>query len=78
MAPTPSPSPTASYRRWRAQRDYAFEVATEGVAHSLSVTAMMTLINALVAGVSLKDPQRTSQALQRVDQQFLSRNLLVT
>ncbi|MBP8293138.1 MAG: MurR/RpiR family transcriptional regulator [Caldilineaceae bacterium] len=58
--------------------DYAFEVATEGVAHSLSVTAMMTLINALVAGVSLKDPQRTSQALQRVDQQFLSRNLLVT
>ncbi|MFO7631780.1 MAG: SIS domain-containing protein, partial [Caldilinea sp.] len=58
--------------------DYAFEVATDGAAHSLSVTAMMALINALVAGVSLKDPQRTSQALQRVDQQFLSRNLLVT
>jgi len=60
------------------EADYAFEVATEGVAHSLSITAMMALVNALVAGVSLKDPQRTSQALQRVDQQFLSRNLLVT
>jgi DNA-binding MurR/RpiR family transcriptional regulator len=58
--------------------DYAFEVATDGVAHSLSVTAMMTLINALVAGVSLKDPHRTSQALQRVDQHFLSRSLLIT
>ena len=58
--------------------DYAFEIATDGVAHSLSVTAMMTLINALVAGVSLKDAHRTSRALQRVDQQFLSRDLLVT
>lgn len=58
--------------------DYAFEVATDGVAHSLSVTAMMTLINALVAGVSLKDPQRTSQALQRVDQHFLTHGLLIT
>lgn len=58
--------------------EFAFEVATDGVAHSLSVTAMMALVNALVAGVSLKDPQRTSQALQRVDQQFLARNLLLT
>jgi DNA-binding MurR/RpiR family transcriptional regulator len=58
--------------------EFAFEVATDGVAHSLSVTAMMSLINALVAGVSLGDPQRTSQALQRVDRQFLERNLLIT
>lgn len=58
--------------------ELAFEVATDGVAHSLSVTAMMSLINALIAGVSLSDPTRTSQALQRVDHQFLSRNLLVT
>lgn len=55
---------------------YAFEVATDGVAHSLSMTAMMSLINALLAGVSLANPARTSQALQRVDSQFLSRNLL--
>ena len=55
---------------------FAFEVATDGVAHSLSMTAMMSLINALLAGVSLANPARTSQALQRVDSQFLSRNLL--
>lgn len=58
--------------------ELAFEVATDGVAHSLSVTAMMSLVNALIAGVSLSDPVRTSQALQRVDRQFLSRSLLVT
>jgi DNA-binding MurR/RpiR family transcriptional regulator len=59
------------------QADYAFEVATEGVAHSLSVTAMMTLINALVAEVSLRNPDRTRSALQRVERQFQERSLLV-
>ncbi len=59
------------------QADYAFEVATEGVAHSLSMTAMMSLINALIAEVSLRDPERTRQALQRVDKQFMDRGLLI-
>lgn len=59
------------------QADHAFEVATEGVAHSLSMTAMMSLINALIAEVSLHDPTRTRQALQRVDSQYKERGLLI-
>ena len=59
------------------QADYAFEVATEGVAHSRSMTAMMALINALIAEVSLRDPERTRQALQRVDKQFMDRGVLI-
>ncbi|GIV77737.1 MAG: RpiR family transcriptional regulator [Litorilinea sp.] len=56
--------------------DYAFEVATDGAMHSLSMTGTMSLINALVAGVSLADPARTSRALQRIDRQFVARELL--
>lgn len=56
--------------------DYAFEVATDGAMHSLSMTGAMSLINALVAGVSLVDPARTSRALQRIDRQFVARELL--
>jgi RpiR family transcriptional regulator, carbohydrate utilization regulator len=59
------------------EAEFAFEVATEGVAHSLSMTAMMSLLNALIAGVSLRDPTRTRQALQRVDRHFLERGLLI-
>lgn len=56
--------------------DYAFEVAAEGAMHSLSMTGTMSLINALVAGASLVDPARTSRSLQRIDHQFVSRELL--
>ena len=59
------------------QADFALEVATEGVAHSLSVTAMMSLLNALIADVALADPERTRRALQRVDKQFKERGLLI-
>lgn len=59
------------------QADVALAVATEGVAHSLSVTAMMSLINALIADVALRDPERTRLALLRVDQQFRERGLLI-
>lgn len=57
--------------------DMAFEVATDGVAHSLSMTALLSLVNALIAGISLRDPVRTGEALRRVDGQFHLRNLLV-
>lgn len=56
--------------------DYAFEVATEGAMHSLSMTGVMSLINALVAATSIVDPARTSRALQRIDRQFVARELL--
>ncbi len=59
------------------QADFALEVATEGIAHSLSVTAMMSLFNAIIADVALHDPERTRRALQRVDTQFQQRGLLI-
>lgn len=59
------------------EADYVFEVATDGVAHSLSMTAMMALINGAIAAVALRDPERTRQALRQVDHQFMQRNLLI-
>lgn len=59
------------------QADCAFEVATDGVAHSLSMTALVTLMNALIAGVSLADPARTTASLRRVDGEFQARQLLL-
>ncbi|MCS6827077.1 MAG: MurR/RpiR family transcriptional regulator [Caldilinea sp.] len=56
--------------------DYAFEVATEGAMHSLSMAGALSLINALVAAASLVDPTRTSRALQQIDRQFIARELL--
>ncbi len=59
------------------QADYAFEVATDGIAHSLSMTALVALLNALIAGVSLADPARTTASLRRVDAEFQARQLLL-
>jgi DNA-binding MurR/RpiR family transcriptional regulator len=59
------------------QADIALETATEGVAHSQSVTAMMTLLNALIADVALQDPERTRLALLRVDKQFKEQGLVI-
>lgn len=59
------------------QADYAFEIVTDGVAHSLSLTALVALLNALIAGVSLADPARTTASLRRVDAEFQVRHLLL-
>lgn len=56
--------------------DVAFEVATDGVAHSLSITALVSLLNAFVAGVALQQPEETSLALREVDSQFKALDLL--
>ena len=56
--------------------DLAFEVATDGVAHSLSITALMSLLNAFIAGVALHNPESTSLALRQVDSQFKTLDLL--
>lgn len=60
------------------QADLTFEVATEGTAHSLSMTALTALINTLVAGVSLHDPERTRAALRRVERQVQADELLLS
>jgi DNA-binding MurR/RpiR family transcriptional regulator len=59
------------------QADFAFEVSAEGVAHSLSITAIVSLINGLVAGVSLHDTARSTASLRRVDAEFHARHLLL-
>lgn len=59
------------------QADLALEVATEGIAHSVSVTAMMALVNALIAEIALRNPERTRAALLRLDEQFKERGLVI-
>ncbi|MCI0477422.1 MAG: MurR/RpiR family transcriptional regulator, partial [Anaerolineales bacterium] len=51
-----------------AQRaDYAFQIATEGAAHSLSLTSTLALMNAFVAALSFTRPKQTARALRQVD-----------
>ena len=59
------------------EANIAFEVATDGAVHSLSVTAMMALLNALIAAVSLRQAEQTGEALRRVERAFTDRNLLL-
>ena len=57
--------------------DYTFEVATEGVAHSLSPTAIIALINVIIARLSFHLPEKTMEALQRVDEAYRENHLLI-
>ncbi len=51
-----------------AQRaDYAFQIATDGAAHSLSLTSMLALMNAFIAALSFTRPKETARALRQVD-----------
>ena len=62
-----------------AQRaEHAFQVATDGVAHSLSLTSMMALINAFVAALSFARPEETARAVREVDAAYRQENLLFT
>jgi DNA-binding MurR/RpiR family transcriptional regulator len=62
-----------------AQRaDYALQVATEGAAHSLSLTGMVTLINALIAALALERPHETARALREVDAAYRRARLVLT
>jgi len=47
--------------------DYVFVAATDGVAHSISPIAFVSLINAFVAALSFRRPKQTLAALRRVD-----------
>lgn len=59
------------------QADVALEAATEGAAHSLSITAMMSLINALGTDVALRAPERSRDALLRIDRRLQERGLII-
>ncbi|RME43936.1 MAG: MurR/RpiR family transcriptional regulator [Chloroflexi bacterium] len=58
--------------------DYAFEAATDGVAHSLSLTALMSLLNVFVAALSYRVPEQTVESLRRVDMAYRKSKLLLT
>jgi DNA-binding MurR/RpiR family transcriptional regulator len=47
--------------------NYVFVAATDGVAHSISPIAFISLINAFVAALSFRRPKQTLAALRRVD-----------
>jgi DNA-binding MurR/RpiR family transcriptional regulator len=57
--------------------DCAFEIASEGVAHSLSVTALMSLLNVIVAMLADRVPQQVVESLRRVDEAYRSNDLLI-
>jgi DNA-binding MurR/RpiR family transcriptional regulator len=46
---------------------FAFQVTTEGAAHSLSLTGMLALMNAFVAALSFTRPKQTARALRKID-----------
>ncbi len=57
--------------------DYAFIVATNGVAHSISPVAIFSLISAFVAALSFRRPQQTLTALRSVDAVYKESELLL-
>lgn len=56
--------------------DYAFEASTEGVAHSLSLVGLISLVNVFIAALSYRIPEQTLRSLQHVDLAYRQNNLL--
>jgi DNA-binding MurR/RpiR family transcriptional regulator len=56
--------------------DYSFLVATDGVAHSLSPVATLSLLNAFVAALSSDMPAQVVESLQLVDRAYRRSGLL--
>jgi len=57
--------------------DYAFEVAADGVSHSLSCAAVMSLLNVIIATLSFRIPEQTMRSLRQVDNAYRESNLLI-
>jgi DNA-binding MurR/RpiR family transcriptional regulator len=57
--------------------DIAFEIASEGIVHSLSVTALMSLLNVFVAMLADRVPEQVYQSLKRVDESYQGNDLLI-
>ena len=47
--------------------NFAFQIATDGAAHALSLTSIITLINAFIAALSFTRPKQTARALRKID-----------
>jgi DNA-binding MurR/RpiR family transcriptional regulator len=57
--------------------DYPLLVASEGMAHSVSPVAAMSLLNALIATLSHETPEQVAEALRLVDEAYARAQLLV-
>lgn len=57
--------------------DIAFTISTEGVAHSRSITALMSLLNVIVAMLADRVPEQVYASLQRVDAAYRNNDLLL-
>jgi len=57
--------------------DFAFEVATDSVSHSLSTTGVMSLLNVLITAISNQIPTQTINSLRKVDSAYRDNNLLI-
>jgi DNA-binding MurR/RpiR family transcriptional regulator len=58
--------------------DYAFGVATDGTGHSLSPTAVISLLNVFIAALSYRLPEQVMESLRRMDAMYRTHNLLLT
>ena len=56
--------------------DYVLEAATDGTGHSLSPTAVFSLLNVFIAALSFRLPEQVMEALRRVDIMYRTQNLL--
>jgi len=57
--------------------DYPFLTATDGVAHSLSIAASISLINSFIAALSFEVPDQTIHSLRKVDASYKESKLLL-
>jgi DNA-binding MurR/RpiR family transcriptional regulator len=56
--------------------DYPFVVAMDGVVHSSSLVAAVSLLNALLAALSAGAPEHTAQSLHQIDSAYRRSGLL--
>jgi len=57
--------------------DIAFEIATEGIVHSRSITGLMSLLNVFIAMLAVRVPEQVYQSIKRVDEIYRGNDLLI-
>jgi DNA-binding MurR/RpiR family transcriptional regulator len=57
--------------------DHAFEIAAEGLAHSLSLTGLMSLLNVFIVALADRVPMQVVESLGRVDAAYRGNGLLI-
>lgn len=73
IALTDSPvSPTA------AIADHIFVAATEGAAHSRSLSGILSIVDLLGAAIAAKQPEKSMEALQRIDRLYRQNGMLLS